>query len=125
MLINDFFTLISSNIPKENSISAEIEINQNHRIFQGHFPANPVVPGVVSIQIIQEILSQHLGLQLQLSRARMIKFPNMINPQEYPKVSVQIDFTQDETAACKVTAQVFFKEIIFVKFKGIMQVADA
>ena len=59
MLINDFFT-ISELTNSEDTIESKVQLNASHKIFDGHFPGNPVTPGVVQIQIVKELLEKAL-----------------------------------------------------------------
>lgn len=118
MLINDFFYITKNIQQSEDKIVASVKINPAHQIFRAHFPGNPVVPGVVSIQMINEILSEYLGKKLMLLKARNIKFPAMINPYINPELHFNIDFHTEETENIKVNAQIFFEETIFIKFTG-------
>ena len=74
MLLKDFYKIISLNEINKGEINASIELNSNHKIFAGHFPKNPVVPGVISIQIIKELFSLHLNQKMFTKSARNIKF---------------------------------------------------
>ncbi len=118
MLLNNFYKIQSVSSQSENEIIATIILNPEHEIYKGHFPNNPVVPGVVSVQIINEILSKHLVKKLMTSSAKSIKFPAMINPNVNPQLFVKINYTENEDKSCKVTAQIFFEDIIFLKFSG-------
>ena len=61
MLINDFFQIQNiDSLP--NSIEAKIELNASHQIFDGHFPNNPITPGVIQLQIVKELLEFHLKI---------------------------------------------------------------
>ncbi len=118
MLLNDFYKVLNISKISDNEIIADININTGHKIFEGHFPGNPVVPGVVSVQIINEILSEYLNKKLMTSKAGNIKFPAMINPEINPKLNVKIIFSQPEENAYKINAQIYFEKTVFLKFKG-------
>jgi 3-hydroxyacyl-[acyl-carrier-protein] dehydratase len=55
ILLNDFYTL-TEKIEVPGVVKAKIAINKRHRIFDGHFPGLPVVPGVCMLQIVREIM---------------------------------------------------------------------
>jgi 3-hydroxyacyl-[acyl-carrier-protein] dehydratase len=87
MLMSDFYTvheLQSSN----DRLSCLIVFNQTHRIFEGHFPQQPVVPGVCTIQIVKELLEQQLDRKLILRSASQVKFLQLITPDIVPEVSI-------------------------------------
>jgi 3-hydroxyacyl-[acyl-carrier-protein] dehydratase len=102
----------------DNEILAEIMINGDHVIFEGHFPGNPVVPGVVSVQMISDILSKHLLKELITTEAKSIKFTSMIRPQTDLELSVRIKYNCITEDSYKVTAEIFSKETVFTKFNG-------
>ncbi|MBQ0740088.1 3-hydroxyacyl-ACP dehydratase, partial [Aquimarina celericrescens] len=54
MLLKDFYKT-NTLITVGNISTVTITINKNHKIFKGHFPGNPVTPGVCMIQIIKEL----------------------------------------------------------------------
>jgi len=119
MLKNDFFKILDIKETGGNELIAEIKLNPEHQIFDGHFPGNPVVPGVVSIQMINEILSERLDKKLMLTQARNIKFPAMINPTINPELHFQIKYSKQENEAYKINAQIYFEDTVFLKFNGI------
>lgn len=87
MLINSFFTPINlpqiiEGINKENPVefSVGIRINPDHSIFEGHFPGQPIVPGVAYIEMIREIMELVLQKKLLLKEASNIKFLSITNP---------------------------------------------
>jgi len=118
MLLNNFYKTQQISSQSDNEIIAKIILNPDHEIYKGHFPNNPVVPGVVSVQIVNEILSEHLEKKLLTSSAKSIKFPAMINPNVNPQLFVKIKYTENEDNSYKITAQIFFEYLIFLKFSG-------
>ncbi len=118
MLINNFFYITDNKQISDNEILNIVKLNPEHQIFDGHFPGNPVVPGVVSIQIISEILAEHTGKKLSLTGAKNIKFPAMINPTMNSELYFKIYYIKNEDNSYKVTAQIFYEETVFLKFNG-------
>lgn len=118
MLIDDFFKILKIKQGAENEIFAEVQLNLQHKIFKGHFPGNPVVPGVVSIQMINEILSKHLGIKLMTSSALNIKFSAMISPNLHSVLQFKIIYIKLEDSSYKTNAIIHFEDLIFMKFNG-------
>ena len=52
----DNFYKITKQYVEKNMLISEIELNSSHRIYEGHFPNSPIVPGVCMIEIVQEVL---------------------------------------------------------------------
>lgn len=122
MLLNDFFT-INDKVSSETEIWAELIINADHKIFEGHFPGQPVVPGVCMMQMIKEIVEEVTGKQTQLTRATELKFLAVINPLENNLVHASIKYKVDETGIIHIIASLFKDELIHFKCKAQLQVA--
>jgi 3-hydroxyacyl-[acyl-carrier-protein] dehydratase len=117
ILLNDFFT-INDKVSSETEIWAELYINADHKIFEGHFPNQPVVPGVCMMQMIKEILEQVIGKETNLVQAADMKFLAVINPLENNLIHASIKYSSDESGAVNVVASLFKDELVHFKFKG-------
>jgi len=119
MLVNNFYKIIKTDYLKDNpgSFKVTIELNDKHKIFKGHFPGNPIVPGVCMIQIVKEILSKLLKKNLFLSEGINIKFISVIKPEINKILNIDYKIKQ-ENNIFRVRALISFEERIFFKFKG-------
>lgn len=122
MLLNDFFTIRDTE-SSPTEIWAELIINADHKIFEGHFPNQPVVPGVCMMQMIKEILELVLGKETNLLHAAEMKFLAIINPQANNLVHASIKYAADESGAVNIVASLFKDELVHFKFKGQLQVS--
>lgn len=95
MLINDFFTIIQLN-NVDDTIEATIQLNASHKIFDGHFPKNPITPGVVQIQIIKELLEKALEKECILKEVGRCKFMAILNPNEDNEIDILIKHSTEE-----------------------------
>ena len=96
MLLNNFYT-ITGLAQEENRLQASICINPAHDIFKGHFPNQPVVPGVCMVQIIKELLEKATGKSLLFSKGSQLKFLRLLVPAAEETVQVNISWNQEET----------------------------
>ena len=117
ILLNDFFT-INDKVNSETEIWAELFINADHKIFEGHFPNQPVVPGVCMMQMIKEILEQVIDKDTNLAQAADMKFLAVINPIENNLVHASIKYATDETGAVNIVASLFKDELVHFKIKA-------
>ncbi|MBS1614999.1 MAG: 3-hydroxyacyl-ACP dehydratase [Bacteroidetes bacterium] len=62
-----------------------------HRIFEGHFPGHPIVPGVCTLAIVKEALESALGKNLMLHESSVIKFLGLIHPDSRPILDLNWD----------------------------------
>lgn len=117
MLLNHFFTIDDKQV-NGNDLTVTLTINKDHRIFDGHFPGQPVVPGVCMMQIILELTEQVTEKKLKLLTAQDMKFLAVINPLENNKVSATVKYTETEVGTFSATATIFCNETVHFKFKG-------
>ena len=94
MLINEFYTCHDV-IQHEHEITCRIVFNAEHAIFKGHFPGQPVVPGVCMMEIVKELLQGRLHKSLMLHTARNVKFLGFISPGMQPVVRVSWKKNED------------------------------
>jgi 3-hydroxyacyl-[acyl-carrier-protein] dehydratase len=116
MLLGNFFT-ISEKTATDTNVSAVIDINATHNIFEGHFPGQPVVPGVCMVQMIKEILETVIETKLQLQKADFLKFLSVINPAVNKTVVVEFAYEKKDGAIVHVNGRIFKNDITFLKFK--------
>lgn len=98
-------------------IYVKIHLDKDHEIFEGHFPGNPVMPGVCMIQIIKELTEKEVGAELFLSRSTNIKFMAIINPEKNPDLALSIDITQN-SAEIKVRSTTTYEDTVALKLNA-------
>jgi 3-hydroxyacyl-[acyl-carrier-protein] dehydratase len=119
MLQNDFFTVIASS-GEGSSFLAKLALNARHRIFEGHFPGQPVVPGVCLMQMVQEVMELALGGgPLRLVRADQMKFIMPIDPGKTGELEMKLDWDRKEEGAVQVTASFSDGGKLCFKFNGV------
>lgn len=115
MLINDFFEIVEIT-SSENKLISMIRLNSNHKIYSGHFPNNPVTPGLVQVQIVKEILEFIYHKDLRLISMSRCKFMKILNPIETPFVTVDISVTPNPLQVSVIGKE---REIIYFKFSAV------
>ncbi len=81
---------------QEDQVTAKIFINKDHSIFKGHFPGNPVMPGVCIMQIIKELTEQIVKCKLFMAQSSNIKFKAIINPETHPELQMQLKIKEEK-----------------------------
>ena len=119
MLKDDFFYITAINI-ENDSIDAMLELNKKHKIFKGHFPGHPVVPGACMFQMVKEITEIAVGSEIQLRKADDIKFLMMINPNENKIIQARLNYKEDD-GKINISASFLKDNSICFKFKGMFQ----
>ncbi len=97
MLIADLYK-INEDTVRDGVQTTSITLNADSEVFKGHFPNNPVTPGVCMLQIIKELTEKRAGCSLFMKKVSNVKFMAVINPDETPDLIIINDFTdtQDE-----------------------------
>lgn len=113
-ILTDFYTLKSYEKAENGSFIANIYLNKDHDIFKGHFPGNPVTPGVCMMQIVKELTEEFTDKKLFLKSASNVKFMAIINPFETPDLVLQLDINEGEEEI-KVKNTTSFGETIALK----------
>lgn len=93
-LENDIYTLQSIDCDSSRC-NAVIVLNPDSAIYKGHFPGNPITPGVVIIGIARELIEHALGLSLTLTGVPSVKYMSVLTPTSSPKVTYILEFTAD------------------------------
>jgi len=118
ILAGDFYTVVNVAVEAEK-IEATLKINPDHEIFQGHFPGQPVVPGVCMMQIVKETLETATSRALRLHTGLDLKFLSVIDPTKNSSIYIEINYSVLVSGSINVTARLFFAETTFFKFKGV------
>jgi 3-hydroxyacyl-[acyl-carrier-protein] dehydratase len=102
----------------KSRLSVLIVLNLSHEIFKGHFPGNPILPGVCAIQILKEVLIDYLGFKLILKNAGSIKFLSFINPgvNRLIKFDIELNEKGNDNIQCNVSLN--YESHVFCRFKG-------
>lgn len=118
MLKDNFYKINSLEIFDDKfSVRAKVELNRGHKIFKGHFPEIPVVPGVCTVQMIKEILIEVVKKDLMLVQGNNIKLHNPINPDYnlFLNFNLSINYELD---IIHINAEVYFEKLKFCSFRG-------
>jgi len=119
MLLKNFYTIVELDCSDKEKIKAIIDLNKEHEVYEGHFPGNPVVPGVCLTQLIKEVMENVEDKELSLVYANNIKFMAVVNPEIDDRLQIDLKVKYDtEENIIKVDSVTHFNEKVFYKFKG-------
>lgn len=118
MLLGKLYHIISEE--KDSPAVFEVEFDIHHPIFQGHFPHQPVVPGVCMTHMCKELAERCIDKKLNLQKGDNLKFLNFIDPNKHPKVKVTLLFKGTQTENYQLDAQIAAEGVVFFKFQGVL-----
>ncbi|VAW12958.1 Beta-hydroxyacyl-(acyl-carrier-protein) dehydratase, FabA/FabZ [hydrothermal vent metagenome] len=120
MLIKDLYT-VQSFEQNETGVTATIQIHKEHEVFKGHFPGNPVMPGVCMIQIIKELTEKATRKELFLSVSSNIKFMAIINPEKNDVLVLNLIISEID-GDIKVKNTTFFEDTLALKLNATFKI---
>jgi 3-hydroxyacyl-[acyl-carrier-protein] dehydratase len=115
LLLNNLYT-IQSLSESDNQIEAAINLLADHAIFSGHFPGQPVLPGVCMMEMVAEVMGVYLKSTFRISGGPLIKFLRMIDPRINPLIHLEIKY-HFSSQTTLVTGRIFSGSDVFMKFQ--------
>jgi len=119
MLLKDFYKIISLENTADSKYLVTLLINEKHEVFKGHFPGNPIMPGVCMMQIIKELTEQITESSLFMQSLSNVKFMALINPFNTPELRLELDVTTTAENLVKVKNITYFDETLALKLSSV------
>ncbi|PIQ29673.1 MAG: 3-hydroxyacyl-ACP dehydratase [Bacteroidetes bacterium CG18_big_fil_WC_8_21_14_2_50_41_14] len=123
MLVKNFYTILSFD-SSDQHLEATLLFNPDHEVYLGHFPGQPVVPGVIQLQIVKELFEQHLKRKLKLVSMLQAKFLMIIVPDKQ-MVLISISYKQTDESSFQVDASISANQQTATKLKAIYSLNES
>ncbi len=91
----------TSNDPR--TFSADVHVPSDSPWFKGHFPGNPVLPGIAQIAMVFDLLSHALSGPLRVTQVQRVRFKQMIVPGDSLYVSAEARPAGDGSYAFRIS----------------------
>lgn len=82
-------------ILEENECGFFLQMRSEHPVYQGHFPGNPITPGVLTLQMVRECLSHLIGRELRYAAIKNCRFVAMVRPGDTLRLTLQSEKLDD------------------------------
>lgn len=116
-MILDSLFIVKDYSSEGNEIKALLELDENHSIFKGHFPGQPVVPGVCMMQAVKELTERHAKQKLVVAEADNMKFLSVIDPRVNKLISAIVSVSNKDSVL-SINASLFAENVTFFKLKA-------
>ena len=73
----------------DHVFAAEVRVPKESSWFDGHFPGNPVLPGVAQLGMIFDVIQNAFKEPIKVTDMRRVRFKQMILPEDRLKVVVE------------------------------------
>lgn len=118
MLENKYY-IIKSVDNGDDGYVFRISLVEGHEIYNGHFPGNPVSPGVCSIEMIRECAEKVVGHGLLISSISRCRFVAVLTPSKGDNLTIQISVSQMSESRYKVASSLTNgSDVTYVVFSG-------
>ncbi|PXY44980.1 3-hydroxyacyl-ACP dehydratase [Flavobacterium hydrophilum] len=118
MVLKDFYKILSEEKISDSKYTITILVNEKHEVFKGHFPGNPIMPGVCMIQIIKELTEKITQKTLVIQTLANVKFMALINPEINTELRLELDITTTEDNLVKVKNTTYFNDTVALKLSN-------
>lgn len=86
-------------------MNTTLTIGPSHPSLAGHFPGNPIVPGVVFLGEVLEVIGLSLDKPCMLSKVPSVKFHSPLRPNEVVQLTFDILSDHLVTFSCQVDSR--------------------
>jgi 3-hydroxyacyl-[acyl-carrier-protein] dehydratase len=95
-----------------------VKVNPEHLVFQGHFPEQPVLPGVAMVYLSRLLTERVAGKSVKLKDASQIKFLNLVDPRVNPEFTYTNEIVKEVDNLISVKGEMRFNEATFFKISA-------
>ena len=127
-----YYHILSSEITADAGVF-RVALNADCEVYQGHFPGEPVCPGVCNIQMIKECTERCLGYagdnlltagedsetpSILLSHIRQCRLTTLVTPQQHPEVEVRVAILSRSEDTITFRGTIGKGEEVYMEMKG-------
>jgi len=117
-MVMPWYELICIGKSDLNQISADIQVPEESPWFCGHFPEEPILPGIAQLGMVYDAIGQSSELELKISGISRVRFKQIIRPGD------RLTITAEPQKGC---GEIFSFRIMVageVACSGIMTLSD-
>lgn len=115
-LLGNFYSVDGIELKQDCSYVVKVTLFAEHKIYEGHFPMQPVVPGVCTLTVIREVLGIILSRNVSFSRIKECKYLSALIPNSDLKITLNIELLSP--ASVKVCVENDAEQKIVLKLRA-------
>ena len=89
----------------KNEISADIQVPSDSPWFSGHFPGEPILPGVAQIRMVFDTISKAMNHEMRVTGVRRVRFKQIIRPDNQIKIIATPLEQNDDTYSFRIAVK--------------------
>lgn len=117
LLENKYYKVLRVREVGEGKAVYHVAILPGCNVYEGHFPGNPVCPGVCNIQTIKECASLLTGKELRISSIKQCLLTAIATPTVCPEVDVEVEL-KETAGKYSIVATISDEKRQYMTFKG-------
>lgn len=115
-LENNFYKILSEE-KQDMSGTYKVAILPDCNVYDGHFPGDPVCPGVCNIETIKECAIKLIGHDLRIQSIKQCRLTAIATPKVCPEVTISVNATPKDDSYI-VVATIADDKQSYMEFKG-------
>ena len=112
------FSDIDNYLSAEDRLAFRVRLDAAHPVYAGHFPGNPVLPGVCTLQIVRECLERGTGRRHRFTAIRECKFLGRVVPQADELLETDIRVGDDTPEGTRLSCTITNHGKTVIKLRG-------
>ena len=116
MLLPHFYTLRTQEHMPSGAYRLRVVLHEDCPVYEGHFPGNPIAPGVANIQMIKELTELVLSRPLTFATIKQCKFMRPVLPDAHKPLDVMLTLSSDQ-----LSAEIIENDVTILKLKATIQ----
>jgi len=83
-----WYSLTNINCFDKGKISADIKVPPDSPWFSGHFPGDPILPGIAQLAMVFDVIKEGIHDDLKITFVRRVRFKQTVKPGDQLKLTV-------------------------------------
>ena len=103
--MSDYYSIESKKIDGLSGCFV-VRLNPDCKVYEGHFPGEPVSPGVCNIDMLLECAAHVIGFPLRARKINRCRLTTLITPLSHSELELHIDFKEKEPSLWVLSAEI-------------------
>lgn len=82
-----WYSLKNAHMPSSNEIIMDAEVSPDSPWFSGHFPGEPILPGVAQLEMAFDAIKRFNRKSLKMSGLKRVRFKQVIRPDDKLRIT--------------------------------------
>lgn len=90
------YQLLELEMPASSDIRARVLVDDNSPWFSGHFPDQPILPGIAHLKMVADVIARARQERLWIKHLHRVKFKRIVSPGETLDIDVKATGTSGQ-----------------------------